>query len=161
MSILTDTGVDCALDLSGRDLIDAWRVARDYADPSVYAEVHRILASAAESDAARDANAQWIRIYDYAAGIVRRQRAVFTEPVQGCAERPAWPVCGVCGADNASWRVFCCAEAGGEILACDECSNYGDPMGSPAIEQVETSAIHRSSKVRVDELAPQDVEVAA
>lgn len=71
------------------------------------------------------------------------------------------PDCGICE-EFAAWHVYCCAEDGGELLACNDCANHGDPDDSRAIEWVQSTAIHPSSKVRVDALDDEDVaQVAA
>ncbi len=140
--------------LTGADLQAAWRLS------GLSAFTARGLAAYA-ADLTWAGHDRAAATYAHAADIRARQSAVFCDPMQGCAPAPTWPVCELCGVDDAGYDVHCDAEMSGQLYACDACANGGDHLDSPAIAYVERHAINRRCKVRVDELDPADIELAA
>lgn len=137
--------------LSTRDRIDAWRIARNVrlSDPAAYAD----------DVAAVGGDATVVAVYRLAADLRARAEAVVYEPVQGPVDDPF--VCAHCQyrTCRVTHVVFCESEDDGNAVY------VGKPCTEAAERLMEFTAINRVSKVRVDELDSSDMawiaEVAA
>ena len=132
-----------AVKLSVRDLITAHRVARSVwlSNPAAYAD----------DVAAVNGDASVVAVYRLAADLRARAEAVATLPVQGPVDDPF--ICQHCQyrACRVTHVVFCEAEDDGNAVY------VGRRCAKAAERWMESTAIRRVSKVRVDKLDAADL----